>query len=183
MADEERRLLAIEPDKLPERSDSAPVNFIQTRLPEVHESYNGIRPVFNKVTDRFAAQDFKATVQLPDSSEMIKARDSFVAVFKRYEATEKTGTDIWKQFSWDAVLPEVNNALKKYQGRETEGVRKCLYRCQEQQESVRQWLHLLPAQSWQGSLLCGGVKILCNVRSTSKSMWLWLISPGRCSTW
>ena len=167
MANEEKDLLIVQPDSLTDSIDSPSVNFIQHHLSGVHGAFTDIQPVFDREADRFVSQDFRSIIYIPESSELNKARDSFVATFKIYEAKEKTGTDIWSQGSWESVLFEMDHALKKYQGKQKQKVTKCLYLCQEHQNSVRHWLRLLPSDSWQGSLLCGGVKILCNVCSNS----------------
>lgn len=79
----------------------------------------------------------------------------------------KVHFDPAQHFTWSDVLQEVENTQSRYQGNGDKGVlrsmREKLRSFQENTERVEGWLKLLPTESWQGSLVCGGIKLILTV--------------------
>lgn len=69
--------------------------------------------------------------------------------------------------SWSDVLTQVERVQRQYEGAVKTGflgsLRGRLRSFGECKAPVEAWLKLLPSQSWQGSLVCGGVMIVVNV--------------------
>lgn len=75
--------------------------------------------------------------------------------------------DLVKSSSWSDVLNQVEAAQRQYEGATKNGflgnLRGRLRKFGECAAPVEAWLKLLPGQSWQASLVCGGVLIILKV--------------------
>lgn len=133
-------------------------------------------PVFSPYTDSSGpcAQPAVATVhdrQCPLESSLALKSDDFrsaVAAFDQSRNGKDSGAlDLVQASSWTDVIRQVEIAQRQYEGSATSGflgsLRGRLRSFGDYKEPVEAWLELLPSQSWQGSLVCGGVVIVFKV--------------------
>lgn len=156
-------------------------DFVDNRL-------NAVDPIFNKhngallqasatdVTTLLAQQNQPVSnIQSIDSALDDRSQQflSAVAAYGQSQTgKDSKALDLVKSSSWSDVLHQVEAAQRQYEGATKNGflgtLRGRLRKFGECAVPVEAWLKLLPGQSWQGSLVCGGVLIILKVRPDSR---------------
>lgn len=76
-----------------------------------------------------------------------------------------------EQANWKDVIDEIANVQKEYNSKGArdrgfvQAMRGRLRSFSKVSQRVDPWLQLLPSESWQGSLICGSIKVVLQVRT------------------
>src|SRR5204863_4920581 len=111
------------------------------------------------------------TQTVSSTREMKSQKEMFISAVKEYERNckHKTGVDLRRAHNWSEVLGKINDAREKYEGINQNGFCKTLrhgFRSfASAQPIVTSWLRLLQGPSMDASFLCGGIKIVFDVRN------------------
>ncbi len=136
--------------------------------------------MYSKELDKYVGKDEEASALIkvppqPISStrEMTVKKERFMAAVAEYEkkTKKKTGVDLRKSHDWTEVLQTVNTAREKYEGTNAKGfcstIRNGFRSFSSATPTVKNWLQLLPKDSLEGSVLCGGIQIIFDVCSSA----------------
>lgn len=157
--------------------DDAVTNFMDHRLAESH-------PKFQNVQDKAAAYDLARGKYDSDgqaaapgsqvlSDTQVQARNqSLEDAIKTFTASQASMTQPFeslKRATWEDVLAEISRAQDEYAAKGdrdksiAQSLRGRLRSFDRFADKFEPWLQLLPSDSWQGSLVCGGIKVVLQV--------------------
>jgi hypothetical protein len=99
--------------------------------------------------------------------------DQFKAAMKEYEKTAKdkykTGVDPDSEHTMEQLWAVVDAAVDKYKTKDTKGywgkIRHAFRKLGENDKAIQGWLGLLPTESHYLSVVCGGLKLIIEVRN------------------
>ena len=105
------------------------------------------------------------------------ARNHFKYQLQLYEEGAdpkyRTGVDLMTPHTWRDVIAEVEIARSKYKGAEKAGIKRKIGNGWKSfisaAPAIEAWLALLPNNSLYGSVLCGGLTIILEVRGDLSS--------------
>lgn len=151
--------------------ESLSVDFVDNRLSNVHPAWTSLDPVFNSQNGCFVPRSEGELRPVKETPEMVRQRELFLGAIARYESKSGLKFDLRLQdpdaYSLDDVIQEMELIQARYQNVKKDGVlgrfRDCCRKFQSLKRPVESWLRLLPSDSWQGCLLCGGLKIVVSV--------------------
>lgn len=138
------------------------VNFIDNRLCQTDPKFQSMTGIYEPTLDLYVPNH--DSLQLNSREQLFKdAIQSFLGSKKG----SKVSFDRSQHLTWEDVLKEVKLTQDKYQGRTDGGIlpdlRGKLRSFSNHTGAVESWMKLLPTQSWQGSLVCGGLTIVLKV--------------------
>lgn len=123
----------------------------------------------------------RRSLNLADTPEVLAAKNAFLKAvdeFNRSKArTELAVAAVMipsrpETHTWPEILSALKEAEQQYLDPKDkdrrERIRGWLRKCGELEGPVTSWMRLLPSDSWQGSLLCGGLKVILTVRVTQR---------------
>ena len=107
-----------------------------------------------------------------DNKALFDCREAFKNELQDYEDRAdpryRTGVDLMTSHTWGDVMAEVELARRKYEGVEKKGIRRKIGNGWKNfisaAPAIEAWLELLPNNSLYGSVLCGGLTIILEVR-------------------
>ena len=111
-----------------------------------------------------------------DDKALFDCQEAFKHEIQLYEdgadPQYRTGVDLMTPHTWRDVMVEVETARRKYKGVEKKGIRRKIGNGWENfisaAPAIEAWLELLPNDSF-GSVLCGGLTIILEVRTDVRS--------------
>ncbi len=112
-----------------------------------------------------------------DDTALFNCQEAFRHELQRYEAKAdpkyRTGIDLMTPHTWKDVMAEVETARRKYKGEEKKGIRRKIGNGWNNfitaAPAIEAWLELLPNNTLYGSVLCGGLTIILEVRKDVRS--------------
>ena len=147
-------------------------DFMENRLSDVHPMFSPLDAVYDDQNHGYTRNGASTQVAIRDTVDMTAQRDVFMVAVREYE--RKVGAKhgiTWSAnatSSWDDVLQHMQAANAKYLDVKKDGImgnfRHCLRNFNKFSKPVNAWLKLLPESGWQGSLVCGGLKLILGVR-------------------
>ena len=107
-----------------------------------------------------------------DDKALFDCQEAFKNELQLYEdgadPKYRTGVDLMTPHTWADVMAEVETARRKYEGVGKKGIRKKIGNGWRNfisaAPAIEAWLQLLPNNSLYGSVLCGGLTIILEVR-------------------
>ncbi|EME85372.1 uncharacterized protein MYCFIDRAFT_213832 [Pseudocercospora fijiensis CIRAD86] len=150
------------------------VSFIEIHLPSVDPGFKNIKPYYQPLKDRFI-QDPDTSIDIEDTEDLKRGKIKFLETLTEWNVKSRSidGKDSGvylkneEKHSWEDVINTLESALTRYQTLESKGfrgkLRHYLRKCRDLKGPVESWIRLLPTESWQGSLLCGGLKVVVGV--------------------
>lgn len=166
-------LKAVERRPLVRFVDSAPVNFIDNLLAKADPKFGHINGSYDPASESYVTVA-DATLAGTSAVSTRDSQKSFELAIRSYLETRKGARvvfDFSKHHTWEHVLAEVKATQDEYQGVAAKGIighmRERLRSFGDRAGVVESWLKILPSASWQGSLVCGGIKIVLQVRQCS----------------
>lgn len=112
-----------------------------------------------------------------DDKALFDCQEAFKHELQLYEdgadPQYRTGVDLMTPHTWRDVMVEVETARRKYKGVEQKGIRRKIGNGWKNfisaAPAIEAWLELLPNNSLYGSVLCGGLTIILQVRIDVRS--------------
>lgn len=153
-------------EKVPQAtiSESDAANYVQERFPNLPGvGYKDSEAVYDQQIQQFVPRDLQMIFVPPKPGELQAAQDALRATVARLAKTNEQ--EVLESTSWDVAKAEVESARKACERTEEEAMKSCWVQFEKHAPTIKQWFELLPSESWQGSILCGSLKILCNVSS------------------
>lgn len=153
-------------------SESLAPDYMVNRLYK-QSTMGDLKTEYSPQLDLCVPQDMTISFAVPETEEMKREKDVFEETITKYRqskaaqqagATKPTGKQDW---NWQDVFEEMDSADKRYRDLDTDGVlgrlRQTIRKFGKFKEPAEGWMRLLPSDSWQGSLVCGGLKMVLNV--------------------
>ena len=112
-----------------------------------------------------------------DDKALFDCQEAFKHELQLYEdgagPSYRTGVDLMTPHTWRDVMAEVEAARRKYKGVEKKGIKRKIgdgwKNFISAAPAIEAWLELLPNNSLYGSVLCGGLTIILEVRRDVRS--------------
>ena len=156
--------------------DERTLEFIDGELPRTHPKFRNITGQYDHVLDTFLPTDDTASTVLEDAkvpdAQIAKRTEAFKQALKTFtpsNAGSSVAFDETKQVTWSDVLDEVKKTQDEYDAKADRdkgliaSMRGRLRSFDRVADRVEPWLQLAPSESWQGSLICGGIKVILQV--------------------
>lgn len=113
-----------------------------------------------------------------DEKALFDCQEAFKHELQMYEdgadLSYRTGVDLMTTHTWADVMAEVETVRRKYDGKEEKGIKRKIGNGWKTfisaAPAIEQWLEMLPNSSLYGSVLCGGLTIILEVRSGVRSI-------------
>lgn len=137
---------------------------------DLHRAFECPETMYNDESDRFIATADTFT----DEKALSDSQRAYTEALQEYEREAdpkyKTGIDLKAIHTWDEVIKQVETACDEYKGYDKEGIMTSI-RCglrnfYSAAPAIQAWLKLLPSTSVYGSVVCGGLTIILEVRLT-----------------
>lgn len=135
----------------------------------LHEAFESPETMYNEESDSF----LERSDTLEDEKGLSDSQRAFSEALQDYERDAepkyKTGIDLKAVHTWDEVVEKVESACDEYKGVGKEGILTSI-RCgflrnfHTAAPAIQAWLKLLPSTSIYGSVVCGGLTIILEVR-------------------
>lgn len=202
----EALLLQDTPLSIPPLSKPA-VTFLGSQINDVHPKFSDLQPTYSIEDGRFVETTQRDLVAIRETQEMQRQKELFAKAVKNFETSRdgtKTGIrlNVDTHHEWSDVIGDLQRIEGSYDKIKDAGasgrVRDCLRRMRRFRPTCEQWIKvghsaaaeldngkadtpskLLPTDSWQGSMICGGIKIVLTVSSFSEKPPILLIKDNR----
>lgn len=166
---------------------------MEHRLNKV-EGFEAIEVEFHDSESVSTSRASTAVIRLEHTDDDLEtAKQAFMSTAKRFgehmrkdKLDDSLDFDPNKQYSWQDVVDAMNTAERKYLSVKQDGwrgnLRDSFRKTRSLNGPVMSWLRLLPSESWQTSLLCGGLKVIVGVSGHHCMMLYKLTGKGCCTT-
>lgn len=155
------------------------VDFIDNRMSEVDSSLDIPTDYrYNHTLEIYVPQRPLALIVQPNK-EMKNQEIMFLDALQKYEQSSNGNSVVAFSkedvTSWADVLRHANTAAENYReaGTKKKGfkgeLRGLVRKLEGAKAYAEPWMRLLPSESWQGSLVCGGISAILEVRYYSAS--------------
>ena len=135
---------------------------------DLHPAFEGSGFRYDTSSDRFAAE----SEEVYDGAALCDSQKAFSNALEQFQQgvkpKYKSQIDLRATHTWKEVMEYADEARKKYTGVDQKGILKKidhgLKTFQTAAPAIEAWLKLLPSTSIYGSVVCGGVTIILEVR-------------------
>lgn len=146
--------------------------FVENRLAETHPKFRVVQEEYDRARREDIGVDATAVTADSQVQRERKALEEAMRSFANSNKSFVSSLTDLQQCTWADVLAEIEKTRSEYdaKGERDKGIlqslRGKLRSFDKFAYRVEPWLQLLPADSWQGSLVCGGIKIILQVGTT-----------------
>ncbi|GAB7359522.1 hypothetical protein MBLNU230_g6166t1 [Neophaeotheca triangularis] len=150
------------------------VAFVDNHLASVHPKFEQLSAsdaVYSVPKGRYVEHDSQVInepIQVTD--EMNRQQQEFLEAAARFEKDNKVKLDFRldrsSDYRWNDVVEQLNGVVVAYDrykylsNAKSDHIRKCLRKLRSSTVPCEQFLQFLPSESWQGSGICGGMKLV-----------------------
>ena len=135
----------------------------------LHPAFAEDEVEYNDGCDKFL---LKESDTLGDETILQDSQQAFSQILRQYEENAdpklKTGIDLSATHTWNEVIEKVDLARNSYSGtggdNNVSSIRKGFRNFYVAAPAIELWLKLLPSASIYGSILCGGITMILEVR-------------------